>query len=828
MPEQKLIIYIAPRRDSKAWARTEEGWGDFARRFSPHNVRRVKETTAEYQAMTKDDRARIKDAGGYVGGTLKDGVRKKGSVADRCLLVLDADRADNGTWDQVCEKFAGVASLCHTTCSHTPQAPRLRIIFPLDRAVSPEEYGAISRRVAQEIGLEYFDATTHEVNRMMFWPVVCRDGEYWCDEQPGVPLCADEVLATYEDWRDMTRWPGMDGAQGHRAQGMDKAADPLEKPGLIGAFCRTYTMADAIEKFLPDVYGATTSPGRYTYKGGHTAGGLVIYGDKFAYSHHDTDPAGGRLLNAFDLVRLHKFGNLDDQAKTGTPVNRLPSYYAMENFCISDPDIKAEAVRAQTEKAAADFAGIDPETIDARRADIERVLTRLEVDRKGRVLRNPSNLRIIRTEDPLLRRVRRNDFDGSDMTETAEFTGVDDGTLCRVDDGTLKRISRYIFATYGLEITPKKVMEELTPRESSCAWHPVKEFIEAAKWDGTPRVNRLLIDYLGAEDSHLTKEITRKWITAAVMRIYEPGAEFHNVLTLTGPQAVGKSYFLRRLAVCPEWFTDNLNLAGTDAQRREAAQGKWIVELNELTGLRRAEWQALKGYISQNTDRGRLAYAVAVSESPRQFVFAASTNDDAFIRESDKGNRRWWIVPVTRRGRDWPDNPEKLKALQHQIWAEAYRMYLEAMAAGENLNELSPESRDAMSKRQFDFSEDNDEALRKQIVDYLAINPPVLYSAMTDKARRGFYADEEGNFHERGPERRRLFFAHAFINDYYGLPSAAVRPEKGTAIIGKINAIMRSLPGWKNQTIRYPGFPNPVKGFSRTAGGDGEEDDDII
>ena len=100
----------------------------------------------------------------------------------------------------------------------------------------------------------------------------------------------------------------------------------MAKRGVIGAFCRTYSVTQAMERFIPGMYGETDISGRYTYTGGSTAGGAIVYdGDRFLYSHHATDPCSGLLVNAFDLVRLHKYGDLDGDAKEGTPVSKLPS-----------------------------------------------------------------------------------------------------------------------------------------------------------------------------------------------------------------------------------------------------------------------------------------------------------------------------------------------------------------------------------------------------------------------------------------------------------------------------------------------------------------------
>lgn len=126
---------------------------------------------------------------------------------------------------------------------------------------------------------------------------------------------------------------------GIRKRDADRQGNPLEKKGPLGAFCRTYSITEAIAKFLPDVYTPTAKEDRYTYAAGSTAAGLVVYdGDVFAYSNHSTDPAGGRLCNAFDLVRIHKFGHLDE-GKEDIAVSQLPSQKAMYAFANEDPGV---------------------------------------------------------------------------------------------------------------------------------------------------------------------------------------------------------------------------------------------------------------------------------------------------------------------------------------------------------------------------------------------------------------------------------------------------------------------------------------------------------
>ena len=113
----------------------------------------------------------------------------------------------------------------------------------------------------------------------------------------------------------------------------------------MGAFCRTYSVADAIDTFIPDVYKHSAMLGRYDYIPADSQAGVVLYEDKFAYSHHATDPACGKLMNAFDVVRIHKFGSLDARADVDTDPAKLPSFKAMQEFAIQDRRVKEQLAK---------------------------------------------------------------------------------------------------------------------------------------------------------------------------------------------------------------------------------------------------------------------------------------------------------------------------------------------------------------------------------------------------------------------------------------------------------------------------------------------------
>ena len=171
---RQLTISVAPNRFSKDWAPRSVGWDNITRQLS--NCKRTKETVQQYRAMTKEDKARVKDVGGFVGGYVK-GARKAEAVTSRSLVTLDIDYARKDTLQTVRELLDGNAWCLYSTHSHTPEAPRYRLVIPLDRDVTPEEYLPIARRIAANIGIDAFDDSTYEPHRLMYWPSCPQDAE---------------------------------------------------------------------------------------------------------------------------------------------------------------------------------------------------------------------------------------------------------------------------------------------------------------------------------------------------------------------------------------------------------------------------------------------------------------------------------------------------------------------------------------------------------------------------------------------------------------------------------------------------------------------------
>lgn len=337
------VIQGKSRKDTN-WKVLTISWEKLVERLS--NSRKTSETHAEYMRLKKDDREKadkIKDIGGFMGGILAEGGRRKAeNVKSRSMITLDADNAPA----DLAERLGGLpecAACIYSTHSHSPEAPRLRLIIPLDREVTPDEHSAISRKVADIIGLEYFDRASFSANQMMYWPSHSKDVEPYFWSRDGGFLCADSVLEMYKHWKDPAEWPKAPGEDPRVASGQKKE-DPRTKEGPVGDFCRAYTIAEAIQEYLPDVYEPTTDPNTWKYIPSESAAGLRIYDDVFATSYHATDPAFGGSHNAFDLVRIHKFGKMD---RPGEEYGRRTSDSLMNTLIEKNPKVRAERVRAE-------------------------------------------------------------------------------------------------------------------------------------------------------------------------------------------------------------------------------------------------------------------------------------------------------------------------------------------------------------------------------------------------------------------------------------------------------------------------------------------------
>ena len=545
---------------------------------------------------------------------------------------------------------------------------------------------------------------------------------------------------------------------------------------MVGAFCRAYPIEEAIDHFLSDIYAPSEAEGRYDYIPADSSAGVVVYDGKFAYSHHATDPACGMLLNAFDLVRLHLFGSMDDRSAPDTAPGKLPSFKAMTELALKDERVKAVFAQERMAQAAEEF-------------DEDKWQARLELDKAGNVKNTLRNLTLILENDPNLKPLVFNQLlDGMEIKGDVPWKhpskfwrDADDAQLISYVDthyGT--------FSARNYDIAVTKVSDDRS-------YHPIREFIaNLPAWDGVERVDTLLIDYLAAEDTPYVRAVTRKTLCAAIKRVLVPGSKFDSMLVLNGPQGVGKSTLIAKLA--GEWFSDSLNLSDTkDKTAAEKLQGYWILEIGELAGLRKAEVETLRSFLSRQNDIYRAAFGKRATPHLRQCVFFGTTNAESGYLRDTTGNRRFWPVKTPGGGAKhfWELAEEDI----HQIWAEVLvyveqgeKLYLDASM--ETL--AKAEQREAMES-------DEREGLVRLYLDTLL---PEDWSGMDIFERRNFlHGSDFGPAQRQGTVKRASVSSMEIWCECFGKDRSNLRRSDSNEITGILKRI-----GWQRaeSKVRIP------------------------
>jgi len=753
----QLKIALGNSRQAKTWSNKTMSFEEICDRLK--TPIRTSETAEEYPKLPKGQRDEIKDKGGFVGGHLRENRRKAANVDCRSLWTPDLD---NATPEFVAELHSRVRfkAAAYSTHGHTPQAPRLRLVAPFARDVSADEYAAISRYLAADIGIDMFDECSFIPHQLMYWPTCPSNGEYLCEFFEGDVLDPDAILGVHPNWQDCSLLPTTSRESKVNKPNQKQQEDPLVKAGVVGAFCRTYSIEAAIDAFLPDVYEPSIINGRYDYIPADSSAGVVIYDGKFAYSHHATDPAYGRLLNAFDLVRIHKFGD-DDEKK---------SFTAMMDLAVKDEAVSAMLLREKQEAAATDFN------------DWTKALQR---GRGGELQNSLHNLTLVLENDENLKAICFNQLaDGMEIKGSVPWKhparfwrDADDAQLiCYIDAnyGT--------FSARNYQVAVAKVVDDRS-------YHPIREYLAALPpWDGKPRVDTLLTQYLGAEDNAYTRAVTRKTLCAAVARVRHPGIKFDNILVLNGDQGIGKSTLIAKLG--REWYSDSLSLTDmNDKTAAEKLQGYWILEIGELAGMKKADLDKVKAFISRQDDKYRASFGRRVTPHPRQCIFFGTTNSQNGYLRDITGNRRFWTVrtPGTGVMKPWELSREDIE----QIWAEVQvlvdrgeKLYLDS-----NLEAYSQVEQAAA------MEQDDREGL---VTEYLNRLLPENWESMGLFDRQEFIRDPDSPTQPRGIVLRESVSNLEIWCECFGKRKEDIKPSDSYAIA----AIMLRIQGWQRTDDR--------------------------
>lgn len=798
--DRQLTISAAGSRHSTNWQPQVIYWSELVERL--RTATRGTETLAQYLAMPKSQQDDLKDVGGFVAGALAGGRRKAGAVTGRDVITLDLDNIPAGGTADVLRRLDGLGCgyAVYSTRKHEESKPRLRVLVPLDRTVTADEYEPLARKLAAIIGIEFCDPTTFQATRLMYWPSCCADSHYVFTYGDKPFLSADGVLAMYADWRNISEWPQVPGSNQAHVRMAAKQGDPTTKPGIVGAFCRVYDVLQAMDAFLPGIYLPTDDgTGRFTYVGGSTTGGAIVYDDgQFLYSHHATDPCSGRLVNAFDLVRLHKYGDQDDDSKVGTPTNKLPSYTAMCAFAMQQDAVAGLMMQERYERAAESFGEV--EAAENAPADLSWIRKLDLSPTTGKPAKTVQNVAVALENDPALKgRIFRDTFTDR-LTGIAPLPwpprnrGNQVFSWTDADDAGLRS---YIERVLNFR-TEAVIRDAFVLCAENNAVNPVEKYLSGLEWDGVPRLDRLYVDYLGAEDCPFIRTIARKAMVAAVARAMTERVKFDYMTVVCGPQGIGKSTLFRRLG--KEWFSDSLKtFEGKEAE--ELIQGKWIVEIAELQAFNRVDVNRIKQFLSKMDDQYREAYGRNVKNQVRRSLFFGTTNDHEYLHDPT-GNRRFW--PVDAR----PDFATK-KVFSDltdpeidQLWAEAVMRW----RMGEPIYLTADMEAEAERRRQEHMIRDPLEGIIESFV-----NKPVPEDWQRwSMERRMMYWGGGMKYDGELVERDRICAAEVWrecLNERRSIPRTEAL---------RVNAVLSKLEGWERANALRAGADYGVqKGFKR-------------
>lgn len=663
MDERKYSIAVGNSCETKFWANEEVTFDELCKRLS--KTKYTSETIEQYKYFNKEERNKAKDNGGFVGGKLKGTKRGLSEVLFRSMLTLDLDKAKLGFID----KFAAESrylSCLYTTHSHTKEEPRCRVIVPLSRDVTPDEYNAIARLYASQFGIEQFDACSFRIAQLMFYPTTPKGGEFIFKKIEGEVLNPDEFLADYPMWQDISTLPlTPDELPKNNVQRGRKKKDPTELKGVIGAFCRAYTVQEAIETYLSDVYEPTDKNNRYSLKSADSKGGLIIYDDKYAFSHHATDIACGRELNAFQLVMLHLFGSDNNDAVKKMKEVARDDERVRTQLILDNGEFNEDEINDDSQSESPIVNKVKP---------IKDWISKLSIGIDGAIENTSKNLEIILENDKNLQGFAYNELSNRvEVIGRVPWDRPKDNRFWREADESQLRL--YIDKKY-IEFKERNFEVAFNSIVDNRRFHPVRNYLDSLpKWDGVKRVEEVFIKFLSADDNDYTRAITKKTFAACVARAYHPGIKFDSIPVLDGAQGIGKSTLIKYLAG-EEFFSDNLSLTDmNDKTAAEKIQGNWLIEIGELSGMKKADIEKVKSFVSTTDDKYRASYGRVVESHPRQCVIFATVNGDGrgYLRDIT-GNRRFWIVKCNQmlQKRMWDEND---KNYRDQFWSEAKEIY---------------------------------------------------------------------------------------------------------------------------------------------------------
>ncbi|MBF1672622.1 MAG: hypothetical protein HXO65_00180 [Rothia mucilaginosa] len=614
-----------------------------------------------------------KNARSYLPGELRGHHRSGDNVVGRSVITLDLDGASDGGFTSLLSYLNDVAVLWHTTYSHSEHKPSYRVLIPLDEQVSPDVYARIVREIMRAVPQASIDAASATPSQIMFTPAAKDPSLYEWGSKLDRPLASGSLFQGAPDS------PG-----DVVSLGRVRKKDPLTLRGIAGEFCRLYQDLDELIEVFGLPYERVGSRFRYTKADKSSAPGMSPFPDAplLYFSNHRSDPASGRAQNAFDLVRIHKFGHLD--AGYEGAIIHSPSARAMKNFLSGHAGFAARRAADAYEQVVRPEAAGSPLT----GGEIVSTLTEepehepelavaddsadIETDWTHRLIRHDKTLQVedrienydlIFENDPVFKSLWwnvRGDYEAI-MPENYDLR---DGSPPQVNNADVSGLKDHIERRYQIRRVTRQRVDDLLGRvRRERRLDPVKKYLQSLSWDGIPRLETCLP---GVENTAYTRMVAKRAMLGAVARAFKPGCKVDQSLILYGGQGVGKTTWIERMA---RGYTASLG----DIQNKDtliSASRSWIMVSDEGHALNNADFNELKDFLTRQRDVYRLPYDRSATEVPRRWVVWGTTNDPMMLRERD-GNRRFLIVDVLEQMDFDKYTPEYVD----QVWAEAVALY---------------------------------------------------------------------------------------------------------------------------------------------------------
>lgn len=645
------------------------------------------------------------------------------NIEQLCLLAFDFDSLTNAELQGVSDRFEGLESVLYSTHSHLHQGPddnRVRIVFPMHRALTPAEYKTVHHEVRRRYGLEWqrdgerkgADLARTDLSGLYFLPSAPVGTETLFAYEPGLLLDLETLIREapptnaprVNTTQEAPQSPPEPSEASTDMAVLRRLLHKYEPKGIDGE-SSTITRRELIRRLERELPLVKVEERGERDKSCHRVGKILAYllpadvpeavivelarPSIMSMPTYENDGEADTIDARFITLKRSWHNGLQER------IEQNAAYKAQRELRQGNWD---QFLKRFETKSRENRTDTDPESVDAVSPEEEEqqyagwedeLITKLDKNGVKYVVSLGFNASVILICDRFWRgRLRYNK-----LTKNVDVIG---GTLDEYerDPTELPTTIRYwLQKNYNVDITPNDVIAALMRVAKRNSFDPLEDYLEGVEWaDSKPRIDTFLEHYLGVETvdpagrditKHVRK-VSRRFLLSAVARGLSPGCKVDTVLILEGKTGVYKSTALKILG--GQFFSDAKIVIG--ARDSMALAGKnWIHELSELTTFNASDVEAQKAFFSSAVDQFRVAYGRTDEKFPRRAVFVGSTNNDRYFADTE-GNRRYWSMRCEN-----PFRIQELKRDRDLIWAEAVAVYKAAATCPECLAKRDQDDR---------------------------------------------------------------------------------------------------------------------------------------